>query len=96
MVLLQTFALAALVLLLPAVLAADERIAPAPAFTAAELSRPRDDGWLTNGGTLSNQRYSPLTQINRHNVQGVKALGMSARFRGVPAQQWRSPWSTTA
>jgi quinohemoprotein ethanol dehydrogenase len=46
----------------------------APAFTAAELSVPREDGWLTNGGTLNNQRYSPLQQIDRKNVAGLKAL----------------------
>jgi PQQ-dependent dehydrogenase (methanol/ethanol family) len=49
-------------------------IVPAPAFTAADLSQPREDGWLTSGGTLSNQRYSPLQQINRDTVAGVKAV----------------------
>jgi quinohemoprotein ethanol dehydrogenase len=56
------------------VVAADEGIRLAPAFKAADLSRPRDDGWITNGGTLSNQRYSPLRQIDRQNVRGLKAL----------------------
>ncbi len=32
------------------------------------------DGWITNGGTLSNQRYSPLDQINRDNVKGLKGV----------------------
>jgi alcohol dehydrogenase (cytochrome c) len=66
--------LACLFLLLPVALSAADRIRPAPAFTAADLSRPRDDGWLTNGGTLSNQRYSPLQQIDRQNVGRLKAL----------------------
>ena len=48
--------------------AADAQIQPAPAFTAAQLSAPPTTDWITNGGTLSNQRYSPLTEINRGNV----------------------------
>ena len=46
----------------------------APAFTAQQLSSPPALGWLTNGGSLSNQRYSPLTLINRDNVAHLKAL----------------------
>jgi quinohemoprotein ethanol dehydrogenase len=30
-------------------------------------------GWLTNGGNLANQRYSPLTQIKRDNVASLHA-----------------------
>jgi len=52
--------LVCLFLLLPVDLLAAAGIRPAPAFTAADLSTPREDAWLTNGGTLSNQRYSPL------------------------------------
>jgi quinohemoprotein ethanol dehydrogenase len=66
--------LACLVLLLPVGLSAADRIRPAPAFTATDLAGPRDDAWLTNGGTLSNQRYSPLQQIDRQNVGRLKAL----------------------
>jgi alcohol dehydrogenase (cytochrome c) len=65
--------LALLALLQETAMAADA-IRPAPAFAAADLSTPRADGWLTNGGTLANQRYSPLAQINRNNL---------ARLRGV-------------
>src|SRR5512139_2288404 len=61
-------------LLAPAMPVAADGIRPAPAFTPAELSTPSDNGWLTNGGTLSNQRYSPLAQVNRQNVKGLKAL----------------------
>ena len=43
---------------------------PAPAFTAKQLAAPRE-GWITNGGNVYNQRYSPLTLINRDNVEGV-------------------------
>jgi quinohemoprotein ethanol dehydrogenase len=66
--------LALLALSQPAMPGAPDDIRAAPAFTAAELSKPRDDGWLTNGGTLSNQRYSPLTQINRQNLAGLKGV----------------------
>jgi alcohol dehydrogenase (cytochrome c) len=45
---------------------------PAPAFTAAQLSAPPVNGWLTNGGTIANQRYSPLEQVNRGNVNQLK------------------------
>ena len=48
-------------------------IAPAPAFSATELTTAPGAGWVTNGGTLFNQRYSPLAQINRTNVAGLKA-----------------------
>ncbi|HXR91923.1 MAG TPA: PQQ-binding-like beta-propeller repeat protein [Steroidobacteraceae bacterium] len=66
--------LVCLFLLLPVDLLAAAGIRPAPAFTAADLSTPREDAWLTNGGTLSNQRYSPLQQIDRQNVGRLKAL----------------------
>jgi quinohemoprotein ethanol dehydrogenase len=41
---------------------------PPPKFTAAELTAAPTTGWITNGGNVFNQRYSPLTQINRTNV----------------------------
>ncbi len=41
----------------------------APAFTATQLTAPPTDGWITNGGNLYNQRYSPLKKINRGNVK---------------------------
>lgn len=45
----------------------------APAFTAHQLAAPPETGWITNGGNLFNQRYSPLTEINRSTVQDLKA-----------------------
>src|SRR5690242_9340807 len=48
--------------------------AKAPAFTPPQLSAPPTTGWLTNGGSLSNQRYSPLALINRDNVSHLKAV----------------------
>lgn len=40
----------------------------APAFSAAQLAAAPTDGWLTNGGNLWNQRYSPLALLDRSNV----------------------------
>ena len=53
--------------------AEDAAIRKAPAFKPAELTAQPRDGWLTNGGTLFNQRYSPLDQINKSNVASMKA-----------------------
>jgi len=58
-------------------------ITSAPAFTAAQLTAPPKDGWITNGGTLANQRYSPLTLLNRANVAGLKALWRTGMGSGV-------------
>jgi len=43
------------------------------AITADSLSQLPTAHWLTNGGNLANQRYSPLTRINRDNVANLKA-----------------------
>jgi alcohol dehydrogenase (cytochrome c) len=51
-----------------------QSILPAPAFNAERLSTQPRDEWLTNGGTLTNQRYSPLDLIDRRNVAGLKGL----------------------
>ena len=48
-------------------------IVAAPAFAANDLLEPPQYGWLTNGGNLYNQRYSPLKQIHRANVGQLKA-----------------------
>ena len=65
-------------------------IKPAPAFSAPQLLAPPKDGWVTNGGTLFNQRYSPLTAINRDNVKDLKGVwrthlngsGIGAQYSG--------------
>jgi glucose dehydrogenase len=49
-------------------------IQPAPAFTERQLTALPRDGWITNGGNLANQRYSPLDQIDRSNVGQLKAV----------------------
>ncbi len=48
------------------------------------------DGWLKSGGNLFNQNYSPLAQINRQSVAGLKAVwrarldgsGMNSKYSG--------------
>jgi alcohol dehydrogenase (cytochrome c) len=43
-----------------------------PAFTAAQLSAPAGDDWITNGGSVTNERYSALDKINKSNVGKLK------------------------
>ena len=63
--------------------AAVPAITPAPAFTPQQLlTLPRTD-WVTNGGTLYNQRYSPLSLINRDNVKGLRALWRTGMGSGT-------------
>ena len=52
--------------------AAQHASALAPAFSAKELTASPTDSWITNGGNVYNQRYSPLTRINRDNVAQLK------------------------
>ena len=65
------------------------RVPLAPAFSARQLTALPEEGWITNGGTLFNQRYSPLTQISRSNVAGLKGVwevhlesATQGRYRG--------------
>jgi glucose dehydrogenase len=51
-----------------------QKISPAPAFNAERLSSLPRDEWITDGGTLANQRYSPLDLINRNNVGNLRGL----------------------
>ncbi len=45
-----------------------------PAFGPTELVAPPRTSWATNGGNYLNQRYSPLDQIDRTNVGGLKGV----------------------
>ena len=56
----------------PAAVAPASNIVPAPAFSAEQLNTDPTTQWLTNGGSLSNERYSPLTQLTRDNIANVK------------------------
>ena len=44
-----------------------------PAFGADYLTALPRENWITNGGTVYNQRYSPLDEINDGNVEDLKA-----------------------
>ena len=60
----------------PTALSAGE-IPKAPNFTAADLSALPTDDWLTAGGSLKNERYSPLDQIDTSNVSQLKGVWMT-------------------
>ena len=51
-----------------------QTITPAPAFTADALTALPVEDWVTNGGNLYNQRYSPLDQINPETVSELKGV----------------------
>ena len=76
------------------------RSAPAPAFSAKDLTALPTDRWITNGGNIYNQRYSPLTGINRDNVAQAQAEWRTKPERlghgraSIPPKRSRS--STTA
>ncbi|HEX3362604.1 MAG TPA: hypothetical protein VHS74_16545, partial [Solirubrobacterales bacterium] len=54
-----------------------EGIVPAPAFTTAELEATPGDNWITNGGDLTNDRFSSLGEINTKNVAGLKGVWLT-------------------
>src|ERR1700719_4263366 len=58
-------------------------IPKSPAFTAQQLLALPESGWITNGGNIFNQLYSPLTLLNRDNVVGLKALWRTGMGSGA-------------
>ncbi|MFO1502355.1 MAG: PQQ-binding-like beta-propeller repeat protein [Steroidobacteraceae bacterium] len=52
-------------------------IVPAPAFSIQQLNQAPHDNWITNGGSLKNQRYSPLKDINASNVNQLKGVWLT-------------------
>jgi alcohol dehydrogenase (cytochrome c) len=52
----------------------EEGIEAAPNFTADDLSKSPTSDWPTVGGTLRNDRYSPLTTIDTSNVGQLKGV----------------------
>jgi quinohemoprotein ethanol dehydrogenase len=52
-------------------------IAMAPAFTSDELNEHAADNWITNGGGVSNDRFSELTEIDTGNVAQLKGDWMT-------------------
>jgi quinohemoprotein ethanol dehydrogenase len=63
---------------------------PSSAITEEDLAKAPKDGWLTNGGSLANQRYSPVDQIDTGNVKKLKGQweahldgsGVAAKYSG--------------
>src|SRR4051795_13094938 len=49
-------------------------ISPAPAFSMNDLAALPTENWPTNGGSLANERYSPLDQIDPGNIAQVKGV----------------------
>ena len=47
---------------------------PVQDVAGVQLVQPPVRGWPTNGGNLYNQRYSPLTRIDRDNVADLKGV----------------------
>src|SRR5262245_4770379 len=68
------FRLALILMGTTAFAAQDGTVLRAPAFSANDLTTLPRGAWITNGGTLFNQRYSPLTALNRDNIGGLRAL----------------------
>jgi alcohol dehydrogenase (cytochrome c) len=65
----------------------------AAALAVAALLQPPTTGWPTNGGNLYNQRWSPLTAINRTNVAQLKGV-WRARLKGSGTQPQYSGFAT--
>ena len=53
---------------------AGSQASPAPAFSGDRLIELPTEDWVTNGGNVYNQRYSPLDQINRDTVSELKGV----------------------
>ncbi len=53
---------------------ADDGIPLSPAYSAQQLVAQPTRDWPGAGGNIYNQRFSPLDQINRDNVQGLKGV----------------------
>jgi alcohol dehydrogenase (cytochrome c) len=54
-----------------------QAIEKAPNFSASDLSALPKDDWPTVGGSLMQERYSPLDQINVSNVSKLKGVWMT-------------------
>ena len=68
-------------------MAAKSLITSAPKFSMDDLSATASKDWLTNGGSLWNQRYSSLDEIDNTNVSQLKGVWMThLRNSGVAAK----------
>ena len=61
-------------------------IAKAPNFSAADLSALPNADWPTVGGSLMNERYSPLDQIDTSNVSQLKGVWRTHLGSGLAAK----------
>ncbi len=61
-------------------------IAKAPNFSAADLSALPNADWPTVGGSLMNERYSPLDQIDASNVSQLKGVWRTHLGSGLAAK----------
>jgi len=57
--------------------AAKALVQPAPAFSSDDLNATAADDWITNGGSLANQRYSELDEIDTSNVSQLKGVWLT-------------------
>ncbi|HMB73562.1 MAG TPA: PQQ-binding-like beta-propeller repeat protein, partial [Gammaproteobacteria bacterium] len=63
---------------------------PTPAFTGEQLSAWPTTSWITNGGNVFNQRYSPLAQINSATIERLEPVwraslngsGLESKYSG--------------
>ena len=54
------------------------------------LQSPVDKDWVTNGGNMTNQRYSTLKQINVDNIKQLKGAWMTRlKGSGLGGKFWR-------
>jgi alcohol dehydrogenase (cytochrome c) len=60
--------------------------ATVPALSADELTTEPTDAWLTNGGTVYNQRFSPLDEIDASNVGRLRGVWMTDLDSGKAAK----------
>ena len=57
-----------------------------PAFAAEDLVEPPTTRWITNGGTIWNQRYSPLDQIDTESVDELRGVWRARLESGIEAK----------
>ena len=55
----------------------------APKFTPDEMTKYPSRDWITNGGNIQNNRYSPLNQITTSNVKNLKAEWVTSLGSGL-------------
>jgi len=63
-----------------------EEITKAPNFSASDLSVLPDADWPTVGGSLMNERYSPLDKIDTSNVSQLKGVWRTHLGSGLAAK----------